>query len=101
MSIDLSTLSFAELQALMAQARKEQEAQRDAARAQAQDAVELATQAVLEVQPASASTKEGSTWVGTVMGGFEVTVGDRKYAVQINVKDVAASNERKAAAKPA
>ena len=100
-TLDLSKLSYAELNALLNNARKAQDDKREEARKAAQDAVELATQEVLKAQPVAASQKEGSSWVGSIMGGFEVKIDGRTYGVQISVKDVEASKDRAKALKSA
>lgn len=53
-------------------------------------------QQVLEVQPCKPSSKETSSWVGSILGAIEVTVDGRAYTVQVTVKDEAASAARKA-----
>lgn len=50
---------------------------------------------VLEAQPCKPSSKETSAWVGSILGGIEVTIDGRPYTVQVTVKDEAASKARK------
>lgn len=52
---------------------------------------------VLEAQPCKPSSKETSAWVGSILGGIEVTIDGRPYTVQVTVKDEAASKARKEA----
>lgn len=92
---DLSKLSYNDLQALLAGKRKEMEAEKDAARELVQEQLVAVTQGILQVQPCEPSAKATVPWVGSSLGGFEVTIDDRTYRVQVSITDVAATEARK------
>lgn len=80
--------------ALLAQAN-----QKDAAAQVREEVAKMVTPTIakiLEAQPVKPSSKEGSTWVGSVYGSLKVTVGERTYTVQVSIKDDGASAVRKA-----
>jgi hypothetical protein len=53
---------------------------------------------LLAFRPVKASEKEGATWVGAIVNNVDVTIDGRAYSVTVTVKDIAATDERKAAA---